>query len=156
VTEGVGVRRFDRLTPVPHHREIGLFQPGDLGADIHQVHSRVQPPEQAVRGVEQAERLLIAAHSLVQNRQLPGCLCLTQHRPGADRQLHRGFETRLGQGVAAGLPVHPPDDFVCIGLVESRSQPVEDGERVLRVLPGQLVALSGEVDLRVVQEAQAL
>ena len=43
VPEGVAVGRFDRLSPVAHHREVGLLQPADLAGDVHQVHPCVEP-----------------------------------------------------------------------------------------------------------------
>src|SRR3989449_7591040 len=60
------IRRPPRSTLFPyttlfrsHHREVRGFELGHLAADVHEVHARVEPTEQAVGGVEQRERILV-------------------------------------------------------------------------------------------------
>jgi hypothetical protein len=70
VAEGVAVRRFDRLTPVLHHRQEGSLELFDLGLDVHQVQRGVEPSEQAIGCVEQPECILISPLSLIEPGQL--------------------------------------------------------------------------------------
>ncbi len=156
VPEGVAVGRFDRLAPFPHHRHIGVLEPANLGRHVHQVHPRVQPAEEPVRRAQEAERLLVPAHHLVEPGQLARGLRLAQHRPGAHRLVDGGAETRLGQRVAAGLAVDDAEHLVDIGLVDPGVQPVEDGERRLRVAARLLEPLPGDVHLGVIQQAEPL
>ena len=156
VAEGVAVRRFDRLAPVPHDREVGLLQAVGLGGDVHQVHPRVEPGEEPVGGVEQLQRLLVAARGLVEPRQLPGGLRLAQHRPGRDRLLDRRLEPRLREGEPAGLAEDHAEHLVGVRLVEPGAQLVEDRQRLLRVGPRLLEPLPGDVDLGMVQQAESL
>ena len=72
------------------------------------------------------------------------------------RQLHRGAESGLGQHVSPGFAVHPADHLVGVGLVQAGTQPIEDRQRGLRIAPGPLVLLAGQVDFGMVQEPEPL
>src|SRR5919107_2254826 len=58
--------------------------------------------------------------------------------------------------MSAGVPIDHPYDLVGIGLVEPGPELLEDAECSLGVLAGLLVALAGEVNFGVVQQAEAL
>ena len=66
VAERIAVGRFDRLPPFAHHFEVRGLELGDLAVHRYQIDARIEPAEQAVRGVEQRERVLIAPHRLHQ------------------------------------------------------------------------------------------
>src|SRR5256885_11933808 len=51
-----------RSAPLAHHGEIGGLELGHLPGDVYQMGAGIEPPKQAVRGVQQAERLLVPAH----------------------------------------------------------------------------------------------
>ena len=70
VAERVGVARLDRLPPLAHDGEVRSLELGHLAVDVNEVHARVEPPEQAVRGIEQAQGLLVPAHALIQDGEL--------------------------------------------------------------------------------------
>ena len=97
VAERVAVRRFDRLPPFAHDVEVRRFELRHLAADVHEVDARVEPAEQAVRGVEQCQRVLVAAHRLHQQGELARRFRLVQHRAGADGELDRRAEPRFGE-----------------------------------------------------------
>ena len=106
--------------------------------------------------MQQPEGFLIAPRRLIEQRQLARGFGFAEQRAGADRQLDRRAQPRLGERHAPRFPIHHPDDPVGVGLVAPHPQLVENGERGLRVLPGLLEVLAGEVHLGVVQQAQPL
>ncbi len=89
VAEGVGVGRLDGLAPLAHDREVGGFELGHFAIDMDQLAARVEPPEQAMRGVEKSQRLLVPPHGLVEQGQLARRLRLVQYRARTHRQLDR-------------------------------------------------------------------
>ena len=123
---------------------------------MDQIDAGVEPAEQPVRGVEERERFLVAAHRLARERELTCRLGLTQDRTGLHRQLHRRPQTRLGQRGTAGLAIDHPDDAIGFDLECPHAPLVEHGERRLGIPQGFIVALPGHMDLRAVHEAEPL
>src|SRR5205823_5309325 len=155
VAEGVGVGRLERLAPLAHHREIGGLELGHLPGDVDQVGAGVESPEQAVRGVQQGERLLVPAHRLIQQGELARRFRLVQHRSRAHRQLDRRLEPRLGERRPARLAVDHPEHTIRVGLGAPHAQLIEHGQGGFGVQSGVLVSLPGDVHLGVVHQAQA-
>ncbi len=62
---GVAIGGFDRLSPVAHYVEVAALQLCDPARNVHQIDARVQPAEKPMRAVEQPQRFLVPAHSLV-------------------------------------------------------------------------------------------
>jgi len=78
VSEGVAVVGLDRLTPLAHHGEVGGLELGHLAVDVDQITAGIEPAEQGVGLVQEPQRVLIAGHRLVQDRELPARGSLVQ------------------------------------------------------------------------------
>jgi len=78
VSEGVAVVRLDRLTPLAHHGEVSGLELGHLAVDVDEITAGIEPAEQGVGLVQQPQGVLIAAHRLVEDRELPARRSLVQ------------------------------------------------------------------------------
>ena len=156
MAEGVAIARLDRLPPLAHHRQVGGLELSHLTGDVDQVDARLEPPEEAVRRVQKGERILIAAHRLVEEGEFARRLGLVQPRTCAPRHLYCRPEPRFGERGAARLAVHHSEDAIGLGLVAQRVELIEDGERGFRLALRVCVALPQDVHVGVVDQAQAL
>src|SRR5207253_9196290 len=115
VAERETVARFDGLAPGANDRQVRALERRYFPIHVHEVHPGVQLMEQPVGGGEHAERLLVAAHRLVEQGELSGRLGLVEHGPRTRRELDRGAEPRLGESVATGVAVYHADHTVGVG-----------------------------------------
>src|SRR6266496_3592957 len=156
MAEGAAVARLDRAPPFAHDRHVHTLQLRHLAAHVHYLDAGIEAAEQPVGAVEQPQGFLVAPHLLIQERELAAGLRFAQHRAGGDGQVERGAQPGLGERGATGLAVHRADHPIGVGFGSSRAQPVEQGERRLRALPGVLVALACHVDFGMIDETESL
>ena len=156
MAERVRVGGFDRPAPLPDHRQVRAFELRHLPAHVDQVDAGIQAAEHSVRGVEQAQRVLVALRHLKQHCQLTGGFGFVQHRPRAGRQRHCRAEPRLGERGAAHLSIHHAQHAIRFGLRAACSQLIVQGERRLGVLARVLEPLARHVHFGVMDETEAL
>ena len=123
---------------------------------MHEVHARIEPAEQAVRRVQQRQRILVPAHRLHQQRQFAHRLGFVQHGAGAHGQFDRRAQPRLAERGPAGLAIDHADELVGFRLVGAQIELIEDRERGFGHPARLVVALAQKVRLGVIRETHPL
>ncbi len=152
VTVRVPVRGFDRAPPRRNEVQVNALEIDDLRRNVLEIGLRARALEEAVRDVEQRQRILIAIELLIQHGQLARRFGFLDVRARIRRQLHGRAQSRFGQGRRARLAVHHAQEPIRLGSPLTDAELVEDAQRFFGALARVLVALAGEMDFRALQQ----